>query len=167
MTSIKPPNRPDYDKSVPSIFLAGSIEMNKAADWQSDITDTLKKYNCTIFNPRREHWDSSWEQKITNPQFKEQVTWELDHIDVADIVFFYIDPKTKSPISLMELGMVLATRKPGIIVCCPEGYWRKGNVDIICARYGIQVFEHLSVATLCLMKMINATTVIKKVTNAI
>ena len=24
-----------------------------------------------------------------------------------------------------------------LIVCCPDGFWRQGNVDIVCVRYGI------------------------------
>jgi hypothetical protein len=31
-------------------------------------------------------------------------------------------------------------------VCCPEGFWRKGNVDIFCTRQNIQVFTDLTAA---------------------
>ena len=24
-----------------------------------------------------------------------------------------------------------------MVVCCPEGFYRKGNVDIVCNRYGV------------------------------
>jgi hypothetical protein len=24
-----------------------------------------------------------------------------------------------------------------LLVCCPEGYWRRGNVEVVCARYQI------------------------------
>lgn len=30
---------------------------------------------------------------------------------------------------------------PQVIVCCPEGFWRKGNVDIVCQRYGVKQVE--------------------------
>jgi hypothetical protein len=30
-----------------------------------------------VLNPRREDWDSSWIQSIDNPQFREQVEWEI------------------------------------------------------------------------------------------
>jgi hypothetical protein len=42
------------------VFLAGSIEMGKA------------------------------EQRADNPQFFEQVSWELDMLDAADIVVMYL-----------------------------------------------------------------------------
>ena len=29
-----------------------------------------------------------------------------------------------------------ATTPEKLIVCCPEGFWRKGNVEVVCARFG-------------------------------
>lgn len=126
---IKPPFR------KLSIFLAGSIEMGVAVDWQSKIEEELKDFNVTIFNPRRDNWDNSWEQSIHNKQFREQVEWELDHLDKADIILMYFDENTKSPISLLELGLYASSGK--LILYCPEGFWRKGNVDIVANRYNI------------------------------
>ncbi len=116
------------------IFLAGSIEMGAAEKWQDRVIRKLKKTNLVILNPRRDDWDSSWEQKITNPQFNEQVNWELDGLSTADEILMYFDPNTKSPISLLELGLFVEN---DINVVCPEGFWRKGNVDIVCDRYGV------------------------------
>lgn len=126
----------------PSIFLAGSIEMGKAVDWQTQITNSLQNKDITILNPRRNDWDSSWEQNIDNPQFREQVEWELDALTKANLIVMYFDPKTMSPISLMELGL-FAQRGYSMIVCCPEGFWRKGNVDIVCKRYKISTCSNL------------------------
>ena len=70
---IKATSAPQDGK--PSIFLAGSIEMGKAIDWQTKIQDIMKDENVTIFNPRRDDWDSSWEQKMENEKFREQVEW--------------------------------------------------------------------------------------------
>jgi hypothetical protein len=30
-----------------------------------------------------------------------------------------------------------------MIVCCPEGFWRKGNVDIVCSRYNVQQVQNI------------------------
>lgn len=119
----------------PSVFLAGSIEMGKAEDWQTRVTNALSDLPVTVLNPRRDDWDSSWEQKKENAQFREQVEWELNALDRADVIAMYFDPATMSPISLLELG--LHAQENTLIVCCPEGFWRKGNVDIVCERYGI------------------------------
>ena len=119
----------------PWIFLAGSIEMGKAVDWQSEVAKALDPLPGTILNPRRDDWDSSWEQSIDNPQFKRQVSWELCAQECADLIGLYLAPGTKSPISLLELGLFYQRE---LVVCCPEGFWRKGNVDIVCERYCIK-----------------------------
>lgn len=87
----------------PSVFLAGSIEMNTAEKWQDKAMDELRGLECTIYNPRRQAWDNSWQQDIKDPNFYEQVHREMDHLDKADVIFMYFDPNTKSPITLLEL----------------------------------------------------------------
>lgn len=115
--------------------------MGVAENWQERLTKELSDLDCTIFNPRRDDWDSSWEQSIHNEKFKEQVDWELNQLDQAKIIALYFDPSTKSPISLLELGLYAKTDK--LVVCCPEGFWRKGNVEIVCERYGIPLFTDI------------------------
>lgn len=140
----EPKNRVYSDKSI-KIFLAGSIEMGKAEDWQAAIPELFKDRNdLTFFNPRRDDWDNSWEQKESNPQFNYQVNWELDHLDKADIIFMYFSPETKSPISLLELGLYANLEK--MIVCCPDSFYRKGNVDIVCSRFNIPVYNTMEAA---------------------
>jgi len=137
MIEIKAPQPYDnIDHVMPRIFLAGSIEMGVADNWQTRVATDMAKYDVVLLNPRRDDWDSSWRQSIDDPQFNEQVTWELDGLDNSDIVIFYFDPATKSPITLMELGLV-AHSFGHIIVCCPDGFWRKGNVEMVCDRYHI------------------------------
>lgn len=42
--------------------------------------------------------------------------------------------------SLLELG--LCARVPGkAIVVCPEGYWKRGNVQIVCERFGVEMVD--------------------------
>ena len=131
MKEIKAPE--PIDNARMHVFLAGSIEMGAAEKWQEKVVAALTGYNVTVLNPRRADWDSSWVQSIDNAQFKEQVDWELTAMQLADVIAMYFDPNTKSPITLLELG--LHARNGKLIVCCPEGYWRKGNVDVVCNRY--------------------------------
>jgi hypothetical protein len=123
--------------STPSVFLAGSIEMGKAIDWQQEVINQLTnaQWNGVVLNPRRPDWDSSWEQKIENPQFRGQVEWELEGLEKATLIVFYFAPNTYSPITMLELGLHAPNKK--CVVCCPEGFWRKGNIDIVCAKYGV------------------------------
>jgi hypothetical protein len=139
----------DIDKNKKSIFLAGSIEMDKAINWQKKC-ETLLSEKYILFNPRRDSWDSSWEQSINNPQFKEQVTWELNALEKADIIIMYFVGKTKSPISLLELGLFAQSGKLKVVV--EYEFWRKGNVDIVCERYNIQQFRNLEELIEDLMK---------------
>ena len=134
------PDKIELTKSK-SVFLAGSIEQDKAIKWQDLVIKELNSFDVALLNPRREKWDSSWEQTIDNPNFNEQVTWELDGLDQADIILIYFDPNTKSPISLLELGLYATSGQ--CLVCCPDGFWRKGNVDIVCKKYQIDVFTDL------------------------
>ena len=144
MEIYKPPSyirELDFSKSL---FLAGSIEDGKADDWQKEMEEALKDDEGIILNPRREDWDSSWEQTKENPNFKGQVKWELYGLELCKIIVMYFQPGTKSPISLLELGLHAKSEK--MIVCCPDGYMKKGNVDIVCEYYGIPVvntFEEL------------------------
>jgi hypothetical protein len=146
MEVIKAPLMPTWnlDKDT-TVFLAGSIEMGAAEDWQSVIPELFKdRDTLTFLNPRRDDWDASWEQKESNPQFSKQVNWEMNMLDLCDIIFMYFSPETKSPISLLELGLYANSKK--MIVCCPDEFWRKGNVDIVCSRYNIPVYNTLEAA---------------------
>ncbi|MDY8137759.1 nucleoside 2-deoxyribosyltransferase domain-containing protein [Aquimarina sp. 2201CG5-10] len=134
MNIITAPTKIELDKNL-NVFLAGSIEVGVAERWQDKVVKELSEANVTLLNPRRASWDSSWKQEIENPIFKEQVDWELDALELADIIIMYFDKETKSPITLLELGLFARSGK--LLVCCPEGFWRKGNVDVVCERYKI------------------------------
>lgn len=157
---IKAPNQPtdvQSDQAQFSIFLAGSIEQDTASQWQTQVVKKFAAYpNVILWNPRRDEWNPNWKNVASNKPFRQQVTWELVHLERSDIVLMYFDPKTKSPISLLELGLfahsaVNQTRYDNdgqtaskLQVICPDGFWRKGNVDITCERYGIDTHETMN-----------------------
>ncbi len=63
MREVKAPSRPGLERRV---FLAGSIEMGKAEQWQERIVAALSGAgDLVILNPRRDDWDDSWEQRAT------------------------------------------------------------------------------------------------------
>ncbi len=138
---IKPPATVSLDGRIPTVFLAGSIEMGAAEDWQTRAERSLGDLDVVLLNPRRDDWDASWVQSIDNPQFREQVEWELAGLEHAAVVAMYFAPGTKAPITLLELG--LCARGGKLVVCCPEGYWRRGNVEVVCARYGAPLLPTL------------------------
>jgi hypothetical protein len=55
------------------------------------------------------------------------------------VIAMFLQLGTMSPISLMELGLHAKDRK--LVVCCPEGFWRRGNVQVVCAEFGIPLVE--------------------------
>jgi hypothetical protein len=149
MIEIQPP-RSYAGLQGTKIFLAGSIEMGNAVEWQKRVVEALAGTDSVVLNPRRHDWDSSWKQTIDHPQFREQVEWELQGLDDAELIVFYFDPATKAPVTLMELGLHAGRHPEKLIVCCPEGFWRKGNVDIVCRRYGVHQVETLEAMLDCL-----------------
>jgi hypothetical protein len=141
-----------------TIFLAGSIEMGTAVDWQTEVIDELIKtqeqYNqknvtwlrpITVLSPRRDDWDSTWIQSIKHPQFNQQVTWELDSLERSDYVYMHFDPKTKSPITLLELGLCAPMKRAKLIINCADKFWRKGNVEIMAAKYGCTMVTNFEI----------------------
>lgn len=161
MKIFKPPTKLPHKKAKIEIFLAGSIEMGSAIEWQEKVEKFIdnidEKDEINIFNPRRDNWDSSWKQSIENAKFKEQVKWELDGLERANLIICYFDSQTKSPITLLELGLHAKTKK--LIVFCPEGFWRKGNVDVVAEKYKFPVFntkkEFFDEMEIIIRKMLN------------
>ena len=170
MIIAKPPEiLPDiFSHKKLILFLAGSIEMGSATNWQTKISEKLNDLDIVICNPRRDSWDSSWKQDISNSNFRTQVEWELTHIENANLIIFYFDPNTKSPITLLELGLT-ANSTTECIVCCPPGYWRRGNIQIVCNRYNIlllDTFDELVLETRKKLKSFSTiTNILKRYTN--
>ncbi|HEU0032741.1 MAG TPA: nucleoside 2-deoxyribosyltransferase domain-containing protein [Kofleriaceae bacterium] len=131
----RPPAAWQPTPGVPTVFLAGSIEMGLAADWQSTLVTALDDRALTILNPRRLDWDATWRQSMSEPRFRAQVEWELDALERADVIAMWFAPETRAPITLLELGLTARTGK--LVVGCPDGFWRKGNIEVVCARFGL------------------------------
>ena len=62
-------------------------------------------------------------------------------LECADLVAVYLDPESKAPISLFELGLSIRAGKA--IVACPEGYWRRGNVQVVAERFRVELVDNL------------------------
>lgn len=147
-----PPTYPNNTEEYISVFLAGSIEMGNAENWQDRAINSLVDCEVDFYNPRRADWDSSWEQNLNSPNFYEQVSWELDMLSAASYIYMYIDPTTKSPISLLELGMFANSGK--MIVCCPEGFYRRGNIEVVCQKFNVPLFTDFDTSLVALRNLI-------------
>ena len=115
----------------------GTIDLGNSENWQERLITELRALNLpfplTISNPSREQWYG--EPTTDNPEFVRQVNWELNHLQRADIVMMRLLAGSHSPVSLLELG--LNAFESTLIVYCDRGFWRAGNVDIVCDRLSI------------------------------
>jgi hypothetical protein len=88
---LKPTDGDSVLNSV-TVFLAGSIEMGVAEDWQTIVSNKMEELEMpiTIFNPRRDSWDSSWENRLTG-------RW----IDLMNVILYLCtSPLVQNPLSL-------------------------------------------------------------------
>lgn len=134
-------------KAESTIFLAGSIDNGEVENWQDVLSVNIEKRflslgsksnfseRINILNPRRENWSATTPNDITNGDFYHQIDWENQGLELADLIVFNFLPNSKSPITLLELGLYAG--KKDLIICCPEGFYRKGNVDYIANKFKI------------------------------
>jgi hypothetical protein len=126
--------------------------MGAAWPWQSEVMRMLEAEDVIVLNPRRADWDSTWRQSTDDPNFHMQVEWELNALSASDYIILYLDPDTRSPVSLLEMGLFAQSGK--LLVVCPDGFWRKGNVDIVCEKYGFPQFASLEELVQHLVQML-------------
>ena len=137
-----------------NVFLGGTIDNGESENWQDELINTIAwiEFNrhVNIFNPRRAEWPSSDDHNEIN----KQIDWELEHLEKADIIVMNILEDSKSPISLMEIGLFARTGK--LMVFCPEEFYRYDNVKKVCERYGVKLYNTNDVAFIAdkLTKMI-------------
>lgn len=132
----------------PAVFLAGTIDNGDSEDWQQQLIDRIPdSTDVFIFNPRRKEWNAHWSEDPEHRGLIEQIQWELRHLDAADIIVVNFEPDSRSPITLLELGLILRNAQmPHIFVRCPKEFYRYTNV-LVTAEYvedaRIQIFETL------------------------
>jgi hypothetical protein len=55
------------------------------------------------------------------------------------MITLFFQPNIIFPISLMELDLYTKNKK--LIICYFEGFWRKGNIQIVCKIFRISFIE--------------------------
>lgn len=119
-----------------TIFLAGTT--SSSTDWRATVVAALSGVPATVLNPLRPDWDSSWVEEASFAPFREQVEWELEMQERADVMAVYFGAGTDAPVSLLEFGLCARSGKK-VVVVCEAGYRKRGNVEIVCGRYGIEM----------------------------
>lgn len=133
-TISKLPNKPNSK----SVFLAGTIDNGDSLNWQNKTIIELMNLGINdieIYNPRREHWNSN----SSKEEMEYQIKWEQEYLDKADFIAMVLLDDSKSPISLLELGLYAKSNK--LIVFCTPDFYRWDNVRLTCEKYNIQLVE--------------------------
>lgn len=133
-TVIKPPASLDANGRY-TVFLPSSIGLEINRFVESELSDL----DIAIYSSWPDDDQAAWEPRHDDTFFRQQVIWELNAGRQADLIILCFPPGVKTPISLMELGLFAEEDK--LCVLSPVGYWRKGNVDIVCQMYGIPLFD--------------------------
>lgn len=136
---------PSEFRIITKVFLAGTIDCGNSEDWQSEYIENMSKslgsikdVLMIIYNPRRDPGKGF--SPDNEEEMEYQVNWELDHMEKASFIYMNILPDSKSPISLMEIGLFAHSNKLRIV--CPKEFYRYQNVKIVCDRYNIPFKEH-------------------------
>ena len=138
------PQRIDSNDTSFKVFLAGTIDMGNSEDWQKTVEDKYKNsVKISFLNPRRKTWNNNLEQVFENPEFFQQVTWELDALEKSDLIIMNFLENSKSPITFLELGLFAKSKK--LFIACPKNFYRRGNIEIICNKYSIPLFDNLDI----------------------
>lgn len=142
---------PESTEGYTTVFLAGTIDMGNSEDWQHEFIEWAKsswksyeEKGYIFYNPRREKGFGDDAE-----EFNYQVNWELEHLEKSDNIVMNIIGTSKSPISLLELG--LFGRTPGKMeVICEPDFYRYGNVKIVCEKYLIPLYNSMEDYKSCL-----------------
>lgn len=114
------------------VFLAGTIDNGDSTNWQEEVVKGYTERfgdDVIFYNPRRPDWN----QYPTNLTY--QIKWEQAHLDGSDLIVMCLLDDSKSPISLLELGLYAQSHK--IIVFCNPKFYRYWNVKLTCEKYDI------------------------------
>ena len=119
------------------IFLAGSID-NSKNNWRNYQMKKFKYYS--YFDPTNYNFSSLNNQEMIN-----HINWEFTAMEKADIILLNLLPNSLSPISLVELGLYVSSKK--IIIVCPKEFYKSTYVYALCKKYNSIIFEKLEEVT--------------------
>lgn len=127
-------------------FLAGSVELGSKKSWRQQVIYS-ENHLIHFFDPTRKDFDS-----LNDVQMRVHIKWELDALKASNKILLNFLPDAASPISLIELGMYIASSK--LIVVCPFDFYQRRYIETLCSNYNTPLFENLDKAIPFLMKKV-------------
>jgi hypothetical protein len=117
------------------VFLQVVSIFKESTSWRDTIIKGSSK-NTIFFDPTREDHD-----ELGNKEMVCHIQWELEALEIVDMIILNFLPEAKSPISLVELGLYMKSNK--LIVVCPKEFYQYHYVSTICAKYNTPIYHNL------------------------
>jgi len=127
---------PEKNSSEKYVFLAGSIDNSYFGDWRKKIIKKIET-KVNVFDPTNKKHNS-----LSNAEMKSHILWELDALAISDKILLNFLPDSKSPISLVELGLYVASNK--LIVVCPIEFYKSSYVYTLCKKYDTPIYDTIN-----------------------
>lgn len=139
MIYITPDNKKRKNSKYKSVFFAGTIDNGDSLNWQEELSNMLNSININIYSPRCLKWNPN----CTKEELDNQIKWEQKYLDKSDMIIMVLLDESKSPISLLELGLYAKSKK--IIVFCTPKFYRYDNVRLTCEKYNIPLVNDTNI----------------------
>jgi len=120
------------------LFLAGSIDLELPGNWRKSVTSALEDY-FNFFDPTTLKYNS-----MKDAEWEEHIKWELEAMKSSDLVLINFLENSASPISLVELGLNTMNNK--LIVVCPDNFYKRKYIQVLCEYYSTPIFSALNTA---------------------
>ena len=122
---------PTENTENPLVFLAGSIDLDPDSNWRREVVEHFGDRIDFVDPTNPNH------NRLNDKEMRTHINWELQALEMADFIFLNFLPEAKSPISLAELGMYVASNK--LTVVCPLEFYHSRYVTEVCARYATPI----------------------------
>ena len=176
---FEPPAEYEYRPGTSMLFLASSAREGIEEHWQDVVIDSLAKEKVVIFNPCRERCTYK-NKRSRLAMLTDQIRWESTYLDWSSSIILYFNPDTptkffsanifkKSDDFSIGRAVSNARSKGGLtsgsatwlesrlmadseklIVCCPDNFERKDEIESVCQRFGVAVVSSLSDLVSCI-----------------
>ncbi len=119
----------------PSIFLAGSMAIGDRMNWRTRAINTFEK-RYHLFDPTNVH-----HADLNDSEMSKHIKWEWEALKHSDAILFNFNAESKSPISLLELGMYIRSEK--IVVVCPKEFYQSHYIETLCSEEQVPLFQSI------------------------
>jgi len=99
----------------PVVFLGGQV---KGRDWRHEFYMRFERMDVTFVSPKRDHF---LDPEMDPSGHANQVAWEREALDAADIGVFWLGDGLSNQASRVEVGYLLGAKKP-VLVGAEKGF---------------------------------------------